>query len=174
MFYALPAYGCAEVSSLNKLTLLQKKAIRLVTNSRYNSHTDPLFKTTNVMKFDDMVQFVKIDFMHSYCHKYLPASFDNVWTQNCEIDADFNLNLRNYLHFRVPFTRLHFSDRLPLHSFPKLYNSLETEMLVENCKKKFKSKLKALFMDKLPETVRCSNPFCNDCYSNNELVDLQL
>ena len=44
LYYALPAYGCAERTSLNQLFLLQKKAVRLISGSHYNSHTDPIFK----------------------------------------------------------------------------------------------------------------------------------
>ena len=172
LYYGLPVYGCADISNLKKLVLLQKKAIRIITNSNYNAHTDPLFKKTNILKFTDMVQFLKIDFMHSFCYGLLPNSFDDIWTQICEIDDNLNLNLRNYLHFRIPFTRLHFSERLPLHSFPRSWNSMETDLLCESSKKKFKKNLKALFMNNLPDVVNCSNPYCSSCYSN-EIFDHQ-
>ena len=36
------------------LIKLQKRAVRLITNSRYNAHSTPLFKSLNLLKIDDI------------------------------------------------------------------------------------------------------------------------
>ena len=44
--YGLLAWG----SQIDKLFKLQKKAVRIITNASFNSHTDPLFKQLNLLK----------------------------------------------------------------------------------------------------------------------------
>ena len=35
------------------------------------------------------------------------------------------MNLRNMLDYNIPFARLKFSQKLPLHTFPKVWNDLD-------------------------------------------------
>ena len=37
-----------------KIFKLQKKAIRLISLAKYNAHTEPLFKTLNLLKINDI------------------------------------------------------------------------------------------------------------------------
>ena len=38
----------------NRMSKLQKKAIRIITCGKYNSHTEPMFKRLNLLKVDDI------------------------------------------------------------------------------------------------------------------------
>ena len=51
-----------------KLDKLQKKAIRILSCSKYNAHTDPLFKKTHlkVLKISDIFTFSKLKFYYKY------------------------------------------------------------------------------------------------------------
>ena len=46
--YGITAWG--DFTTTNKLYLLQKKALRLINNKAYASHTDPLFKQENAFE----------------------------------------------------------------------------------------------------------------------------
>ena len=48
---------------LQSVFLLQKRAIRLVTNQSYLEHTQPLFKLTKIIKFFDLVKLEIGSFM---------------------------------------------------------------------------------------------------------------
>ena len=37
-----------------RLFLLQKQIMRVITNSKYIAHTDPIFKTLNLLKLPDL------------------------------------------------------------------------------------------------------------------------
>ena len=50
MNYALLAWGF----NCGRLKTLQKKAIRIICNSKYNSHTEPLMKKLEILKLEDM------------------------------------------------------------------------------------------------------------------------
>ena len=47
--YSILAWGF-EMGRLDKL---QKRAVRIITCSKYNSHTDPLFRKLNLLKAKD-------------------------------------------------------------------------------------------------------------------------
>ena len=100
----------------------------------------------------------KIDFVHSLSHHLLPISFSNIWLRKD------TMNLRNMLDYNIPFARLKFSQRLPLHIFPKVWNDLdEPEIKNTYDKTKFRSMLKTYFLDKLHENVLCNNSFRRQC-----------
>ena len=46
--------------------MLQKRAIRVINNKRYNSHTDPLFKKTKILQIEDLFQYQAALFMYDY------------------------------------------------------------------------------------------------------------
>ena len=53
--YGLIASGSASQTSLKPLVTLQKKAIRIMTFSKFDAHSSPLFKATNIVKFIDLI-----------------------------------------------------------------------------------------------------------------------
>ena len=59
--------------NVSKLFKLQKKAIRNVSNSKYNSHTDPLFKSLGFLKLEDIYTLNALKFYFQYCQNQLPA-----------------------------------------------------------------------------------------------------
>ena len=61
-----------------RLINLQKKAIRIVSNSKYNSHTEPIFKNLHILKLTDMVRINQLKFIHNYINGKLPAYFQNI------------------------------------------------------------------------------------------------
>ena len=44
----------ATISNCNRLHLLQNKALRLISNSNYNAHTEPIHKNLRLLKLTDM------------------------------------------------------------------------------------------------------------------------
>ena len=55
MLYCCEIWGRASAYLLNKITLLQKKMIRLVHKAFYREHTKPLFKVSNILMFSDLL-----------------------------------------------------------------------------------------------------------------------
>ena len=62
-------------SSIHKL---QKKAVRAITSSKFNAHTEPLFKRLNILKTSDI--FVKqcLNCYHKFCNDMLPVFFNSM------------------------------------------------------------------------------------------------
>ena len=97
-----------------------KKAIRLITNSSYNSHTKPLFEKLKILPFDDILYEQKMIFMHSVYNNYAPVSFSNVWTKNIEREQQYEL--RNENNYVLPRPRFEGFKKYPLYSFAKTWN----------------------------------------------------
>ena len=52
--YGILAWGNATQTTLKRTMTLQKRALRTINNVSYNSHTDPLFKKSNILKLNDL------------------------------------------------------------------------------------------------------------------------
>jgi hypothetical protein len=79
--YSISVWGNLNQSDKNRILILQKKALRSISNSRYNCHTNPLFIKYNLLKFEDIYKSSCGKLY--YCHKkdMLPnfhtLTFDN-------------------------------------------------------------------------------------------------
>lgn len=75
----------------NSLEKLQRKIIRIITNSSYNAHTADLFQKLQIMKINNLLGFPsKLLFLHS--HNMLPYNLNELFTRN---NASHNYNTRN-------------------------------------------------------------------------------
>ena len=74
-----------------RLKKLQKRAIRIISNNRYNSHTEPVMKKLEILKLEDLFKLNMLKWYFNYKNNKLPCYFsDN------QVPA-FNA----CLHFRV-------------------------------------------------------------------------
>ena len=60
--YCITAWGFHR----NRITIIQKKAIRIITASSYISHTEPLFKQLNLLKVEDILTLQELKFYFKY------------------------------------------------------------------------------------------------------------
>ena len=75
--YAIIAWGNTYSTTLKPLYVLQKKALRLMTFSKFDEHSSPLFKTLNIIKLDDLVSYQIAIFMYKFKNRLLPLVFNN-------------------------------------------------------------------------------------------------
>ena len=61
--YLCLVWGQAKFS-LNRITLLQKRAIRILHSAAYRDHTSPLFHRYKVLKFVDLVSLENCKFVY--------------------------------------------------------------------------------------------------------------
>jgi len=122
LLYSITITSCATKTNLNKITLLQKKALRIISGAKYNDHTEELFREQNILTFENLIKQSKLLFMHSIYYNYSHISFNGIWKKNSETNP--NMNLRNKDDFKLPSLKLEFFRRLPLYSFAKEWNNL--------------------------------------------------
>ena len=63
---------------MKKIITLQKRAVRLIDNSKTMSHSDPIFLKYNILKINDMIDFNQAMFMFKYTNGLLPDSFETL------------------------------------------------------------------------------------------------
>ena len=68
-------------SQTNRLSKIQKNAIRKISLSKYNAHTDPLFKSFNLLKINDIYTICQLKFYFKFKHQMLPKFFMNNFVQ---------------------------------------------------------------------------------------------
>jgi hypothetical protein len=67
--------SCTSKNNINRITKVQKKAIRVITHSRYNDHTAPLLINLGILPYDKITEQSKLMFMHSIEYNYAPRAF---------------------------------------------------------------------------------------------------
>ena len=55
LIYGILIWGNTYPTNIKPLFILQKHAFRLITFSKFDEHTSPLFKITGILKFFDLV-----------------------------------------------------------------------------------------------------------------------
>ena len=103
-----------------------KKAIRSLNNSPYNSHTAPLFLSSNILPFHKIIFLQKALFMHSIHYNYQHSSFKDTWQLN--INRDHDHSLRNLNDFHLPLPKTYIFKRSTIYSLPKNWNDLPNEI----------------------------------------------
>ena len=81
----------------DRISKLQKRALRIMTNSRYNAHTEPLFKQLHLLKVKDIFDVQCLKFWYKFVNNELPNYFRNMFTYNHELH-DFETRNRDRLH----------------------------------------------------------------------------
>jgi hypothetical protein len=159
--YGLLTWGNASQSLLKRTTVLQKKSIRIIFKTRYNSHTGPLFKRFNILKLEDSYTLQTLLFLYDYKNGLLPPSFNDVFPTNEHVNNHYNL--RNLNQFYLARKYSDFAFKLPLYHFPKIWNynrDLISSTIYRNqMKKLFKTRI----ISDYTRNTRCQNPRCPDC-----------
>ena len=78
--YACMVWGQRETSITKRVFLLQKQAIRIISNSDWRAHSTPLFFNFNFMKFFDFVKYRNILFIHQFLNNELPQCLHNTFS----------------------------------------------------------------------------------------------
>jgi hypothetical protein len=122
LLYCTNIVSITSQTNINKIFLIQKKAIRVITNSVYNAHTNPLFQQLRILPFPNLIRFRKLQFMHSVYNNYCSESFSTIWIKNEHRRIEHNL--RNANDFLLPHLRIELLRKFPAYSFAHVWNSI--------------------------------------------------
>ena len=67
-------------NAVNRVSILQKKALRTISFQPRDCHLSPLFKKQNLLKFEDKTQFENVLLVSKYFNNILPSTFDKWFT----------------------------------------------------------------------------------------------
>ena len=75
LMYGVMAWGTAGKFLLEKIRLIQKKAVRIISSAKYTAHTSEIFKKLHILKLDDLFKAQTASFMWDFDHGTLPGAF---------------------------------------------------------------------------------------------------
>ena len=142
--YCILAWGSANKSVLQPLILYQKKIIRIITQSDFYAHTNPLFKQLHILKFDEL--FMYATQIHMYktivLDKYpvlLRSIFEN------QINHNYATRTNN---LRLPYCRTHKATKQLSYQLTKNWNLLPQHIKSNGSLNAFKRNCKSFHLNK--------------------------
>lgn len=138
--YGISAWGNAQNKEMKRLKTLQKKAVRHISQSRYNSHTAPLFKKLKLLTINDL-------FLHSCCTLYFKIK------QKIISRSYFYEKLHTNMYTHNHTTR----QTNDIHAF-NIRTNIETQSLNYKC---------SLLWNNLPNYIKESPSHCHHTFSRN-------
>ena len=110
-----------------RLEKIQKRIIRTITVSKYNAHTEPLFKLLGLLKIQDMLDLSSLKFYYKYRRDNLPAFFYTF--QLTTHGSQHQYNTRHREQMLIDRTRTNYADRRTRIYLPTLLNSISKLLL---------------------------------------------
>ena len=89
--YASQIWGLSDCKYTEKIFKIQKNAVRIISNSGFNAHTSPLFKTLEILKVRDKIILFNCLFVHDFLNGKLPKSFDSTFLKLSEARSNENM-----------------------------------------------------------------------------------
>ena len=151
--YACIAWGSNSSKKLDKIAKLQKKAVRIITNSKYNAHTDPIFGKLNILKFDDLVDSKIYEFVSKFFLNKLPSTFNDIFIP---LSSNRSKNLR----YEIPISK--HLEKFPSALFPQKWNNLGNALKSSKSENSLKKNFKKSTIDKY-KSFKCSKRKCFPC-----------
>ena len=121
-------YNPPSTSPLSKATkrllTLQKRLIRTISNSKYNAHTEPLFKSLNLLKLNDLYNMKGFLLYKKNKQMQTPLFIQNALTQNNTVhsyntrqslDIHVNCTKNNYGKLTINYKMHNLMKQIPTH-----------------------------------------------------------
>ena len=147
--YCVEVWGGTFVTHLHPLLVLQKRAVRLLTNSHSRTHAAPLFLQLKILPLQQIYEFFLSKFVFRFHAHLLPRPFHDFFIQNYQIHT---IRTRNIHKFQIPKFRLTVSQHSVRFMGAKLYNQLNGVLKFNTITSisLFKKKMKFYLYNSLP------------------------
>ena len=99
---------------------LQKKAVRIVKNVKFNAHTEPIFKNLNLLRIDDILKLQELKFYFKSRNNLLPFYLQNI--PLLHINEIHYHNTRGYREMRYPLIKHEYARKYIRYSIPETVN----------------------------------------------------
>ena len=146
LIYGIIAWGTTYPTTLQPLYVLQKKAMRIMTFSKFDEHSSPLFKSLNIIKLFDLVTLYISVFMYKFHNGLLPSAFDSFFTPITSIHSYNTRSSANHSYY-LPRARTNYGLFNIRFQGPKVWNSIGEHIKLSSLRK-FKEYFKKEFISK--------------------------
>ena len=109
-----------------RLDKLQKRAVRILSNSKYNSHTDPIFKKLNLLKLKDLFEFNVLKLFYKYKNNILPFYVSHMLS-NYSVSHSYPLRATHVPN--APGSNTPSGEKCTRHYLPSVVDKLKPDIL---------------------------------------------
>ena len=139
LYYGNIIWGCTYGTNLEKLKVLQKRIIRIITKSKFDAHTEPIFKQNKLLDINNIFKLQAGLFMFSLHNRVLSKQFQSLFQTNSSIHS---YQTRQAKHYRIPYIRTNIRKFTIVYHGPKFWNSLPIQLKQNSSHNSFKINLK--------------------------------
>ena len=138
--YGLLAWGNSSQRNLERLLIIQKRAMRIICHENRLAHSNHLFFSNKVLKIEDLYNLRLGSFMFQLNKGELPASLSALFSKNQHFHS-YPTTLSSSFH--LPMVRTIYKQKTVVYSGPSFWNTLEESLKTLPGFFIFKRKLKA-------------------------------
>ena len=127
--YSLITWGTTYQTTLLPLITLQKRAVRIITFSKYNYHSSPLFRKLKILKVSDLLYLYFALFMYDYYSNRLPLPviFNDFFTSINKVHQ-YQTRLASKISYYLPKVRTNYGKFTIRFFGAKVWNSIEESL----------------------------------------------
>ena len=118
--YCCLVWGFTFPTYINKIEILQKRAMRIIDSQHRLAHADPIFQSLGVLKVKDIAKQQIISLMLRKLNGTLPTELDNLFTL---LECSPNIVTRSRRHFKETFSGKLYRTRVASWVGPRIWNS---------------------------------------------------
>ena len=146
---------------MNKIVRLQKRAIRVITNSKYNAHVEPLLKKLNLLKISDIFRNSLLKLYYKYKSGNPPPYVMHMFSTEAYVHR---YNTRSNAILNHPVTNLFGSEKCVRYHLPRLVEETDSNILEKvdsHCYTGFSIYLRKICVQSYKS--ECNQPNCYTC-----------
>ena len=137
--------------TLKLIVIPQKKAVRIITFSKLDSYSCPLFKFLGKIKFFDIALFqiaiFMLYFMYKFHNNVLPAAFHSFFTKVTSIH-NYNPRFAAKHCYYLPYARTNYGKFNIRFQGPSVWNTIDDNVKSSSSILVFKKRLKDQYFER--------------------------
>ena len=104
--YGLVVWGNTYVTTLKPIATMQKQTLHIITFSKRDAKSNPIFSQLRLIKFMDLVTMQTAIFMFQYYNNMLPKAFDNNYFTFISSKHNYNTRLASTSTYYIDQVRI--------------------------------------------------------------------
>lgn len=127
LLYGVMIWGATFPSYLQKLQILQNKAVRIVSNSDYYEHAPPIYIKLNILTLKDLYTHEIAKFVYNSNRTKLPTPLSDLFKKTCDISTR-NTRQSTGNQYYIPRYRTNRLQKCIRYQGVKIWNSIPQDL----------------------------------------------
>ena len=136
-----PIWGSASSTNLKRLQILQNRAARIVTDSPYDAHSEPLIKKLGWLTIKQLIDAEAVEIVYKALHNEAPKYLKELFHRLSDIQNRELRNSKTDIH--IPLLRISSGQKSFAYMGVFIWNNLTCETKTSRSFSAFKAQLKA-------------------------------